>query len=348
MADHGLASNRTDQVVQVAQAGERNAQEGPVHLQMIYWGINALNHGSSLAVLHDDYLMSWTVEKNDQFSDAVIKQALCMGQPDEIFWYENPWLKKSRQLFAGQYAAALDRKVLPKHYLSSIGLRSTLTYTPHHASHAAAGYYTSPFYHAAIVVLDAIGEWDCASIWQAQGKQIRKIWSRRYPHSLGLFYSAFTKLVGLEPIRDEGIFQQLSRSGDSTRYQDDIREYMSGMIQAEKNLHRGVYDWPYPPVTDKDRRDIAAAVQAVFEQQVSTVMQLAKTLTNCDNLVYMGGCAMNSQANRAVVEPHWRQIWSLPQPGDPSSAIGAVLYHTQQRIRNYDWGPVKHIAINIG
>lgn len=347
MADHCLASDRIGQVVQVAQTGERDAQEGSVYLQMIYWGINALNHGSSLAVLHDDYLMSWTVDSNDQLPAAVITQALTMGQPDEIFWYENPWLKKSRQLFAGQYTTAFDLTVLPKRYLSSMGLNSTVTYTPHHASHAAAGYYTSPFYHAAIVVMDAIGEWDCASIWQAQGKQIRKIWSRRYPHSLGLFYSAFTKLVGLEPIRDEGVFQQLSRGGDPDRYVDTVREYMGGVLKAEKNLHRGVFDWPYPPVTDKDRRDIAAAVQTVFEQQVSTVMQLAKTLTRCDNLVYMGGCAMNSQANRTVVQPHWRQIWSLPQPGDPSSAIGSVLYHTRQRVRNYDWSSVKHIEIKI-
>lgn len=333
----------------MAQASKGDAQEGPVYLQMIYWGINALNHGSSLAVIHDDYLLSWDTSKDDQLHPDIIKKAAQYGTPDEIFWYENPWLKKSRQLYAGQYSEAFNRSVLPRTYLKTCGLDNTdLSYTPHHASHAAAGYYTSPFFHAAIVVLDAIGEWDCASIWQARGKQIKKVWSRRYPHSLGLFYSAFTKLVGLEPIKQEGVFQQMSSNGDPSRYLDTVREYMGGQIRAERNLHRGIADWPYPPITDRDRCDIAAAVQTVFEQQVSSIMHLARELTSCDNLVYMGGCAMNSRANRSIVQPMWKQIWSLPMPGDPSSAIGAVLYHTQQRIRNYDWGPVKHIEIKIG
>lgn len=316
---------------------------------MIYWGINALNHGSSLAVIHDDYLLSWNVDKDDKLNRETIQQALQTGKPDEIVWYENPWLKKTRQLYAGQYSTAFDCTVLPRHYLKSCGLEDIkLSYTPHHASHAAAGYYTSPFFHAAIVVLDAIGEWDCASIWQAQGKQIKKIWSKRYPHSLGLFYSAFTKLVGLEPIKQEGIFQQMSSNGDPSRYLTEVSGYMQGHIQSRKNLHRGVIDWPYPPpVTDQDRCDIAAAVQTIFEQQVCSIMHLAKNLTGCDNLVYMGGCAMNSRANRSIVQPMWKQIWSLPMPGDPSSAIGAVLYHTRQRIRGYKWDPVKHIDIKI-
>ena len=315
---------------------------------MIYWGINALNHGSSLAVIHDDYLLSWSVDKDDQLRSETIQQALQTGRPDEIVWYENPWLKKTRQLYAGQYDTVFDRSVLPRNYLKTCDLEDIkLSYTPHHASHAAAGYYTSPFFHSAIVVLDAIGEWDCASIWQGQGKSIKKIWSRKYPHSLGLFYSAFTKLIGLEPIKQEGVFQQMSSNGNPSRYLTPVSEYIERHIQVGKNLHRGVPDWPHPIATDQDRFDIAAAVQTVFEQQVCSVMRLAKELTGCDNLVYMGGCAMNSRANRSVVQPMWKQIWSLPMPGDPSSAIGAVLYRTQQRIRNYDWGPVKHIEIKI-
>jgi len=316
---------------------------------MIYWGINALNHGSSLAAIHDDYLLSWSVDKSDQLPPDTVTQALQHGSPDKIFWYENPWLKKTRQLYAGQYDLAFDTSVLPSNYLKTIGLgNSPLSYTPHHASHAAAGYYTSPFYHAAIVVLDAIGEWDCASIWQAQGKNIKKLWSRRYPHSLGLFYSAFTKLVGLEPIKQEGLFQQMGSSGDPSRYLSTVSQYVQNQVQVTKNMHRGIREWPHAISNDQDRHDIAAAVQAVFEQQVSAVMHLAKHLTGCDNLVYMGGCAMNSRANRTVVEPMWKQIWSLPMPGDPSSAIGSVLYHSKHRIRNYSWDPVKHIEIKIG
>jgi predicted NodU family carbamoyl transferase len=76
-------------------------------------------------------------------------------------------------------------------------------------------------------------------------------------------------------------------------------------------------------------------------------MKKAKELTNADCLVYMGGCAMNSKANKTVVEPMWKHIWSLPNPGDPSSSIGAVLYHTRQREWNYQWDPVKHIEIKV-
>ena len=61
----------------------------------------------------------------------------------------------------------------------------------------------------------------------------------------------------------------------------------------------------------------------------------------------MGGCAMNSAANKRAVEPRFEYIWSLPQPGDPSSALGAVLYHTKNRVWDYEWGTVKHIDIKI-
>ena len=76
-------------------------------------------------------------------------------------------------------------------------------------------------------------------------------------------------------------------------------------------------------------------------------MAEAKRLTNAECLVYMGGCAMNSRANQTQVEPVFKYRWSLADPGDPSSSLGAVLYHTKQRIRKLDWSPVKHLAINV-
>jgi predicted NodU family carbamoyl transferase len=83
----------------------------------------------------------------------------------------------------------------------------------------------------------------------------------------------------------------------------------------------------------------------MFELQVAMVMYEAKGLIKTNNLVYMGGCAMNSRANKQVVKS-FDHTWSLPNPGDPSSALGAVLYHTKQRIWR-DWGPVKHIEIKV-
>ena len=167
---------------------------------MIYWGINALNHGSSLAVFQDGKLYKWVNCKADLLDSSVITEVLHRGAPDRIFWYERPWLKKLRQLRAGQYRTALDMSVLPKHHLKQFKY-APITYTPHHASHAAGGYYTGPFDHCAVVVLDAIGEFECATIWEAKHGELKKVWSRSYPHSLGLFYSAFTQPVSYTHLR---------------------------------------------------------------------------------------------------------------------------------------------------
>jgi carbamoyltransferase len=197
-------------------------------------------------------------------------------------------------------------------------------------------------------VLDAIGEFECASIWQGHHGEMTKVWSRSYPHSLGLFYSAFTKLVGLTPIKDEYLLQQMAEQGDPRRFYDRVRKYFKdNPVELNYNFHRGVLDWDIDLVNLQDQCDLAAAVQWVFEEQVELVMTTAKLFTNADCLVYMGGCAMNSTANKKYVEPMFKHIWSLPNPGDPSSAMGAVLYHTKQKVWDYKWDPVKHIAINV-
>jgi len=316
---------------------------------MIQWGINALNHGSSLAVFKDGQFQSNTMSTEDEVPSEVIRKALDHGSPDRIFWYENPWLKKARQVYAKQYRTALDMSSLPSRYLKRARLNyAPITYTPHHASHAASGYYTSPFNHCAIVVLDAIGEFECATIWEAKHGEMKKVWNATYPHSLGLYYSAFTKMLGLTPIRDEYILQQMASHGDPTRFRRDVGNYFgAGDLQLDYNFHRGVQNWDVGGWTVQDQCNLAAAVQERFEIQIDKVMYRAKQLTNADCLVYMGGCAMNSAANKNKVEPKFKYIWSLPNPGDPSSSIGAVAYHTRQRIWRTDWAPVKHIAINV-
>ena len=315
---------------------------------MIQWGINALNHGSSLAVFNDSVLQSWATCKDDELDSSLITDALRRGAPDRIFWYERPWVKKARQVYAGQYQTALDMSVLPQKYLNKIRVHyAPITYTPHHASHAAAGYYTSPFNHCAIVVLDAIGEFECATIWEGLHGQMKKVWSRSYPHSLGLFYSAFAQFVGLTPIKDEHILQKMAEQGDPYQFRRTVGNYFgSGVVDLEYNFHRGVGHWSDNDLSTLQLQcDLAAAVQERFEIEVGKVMRLAKTLTNADSLVYMGGCAMNSRANQLEVEPVFKYRWSLPNPGDPSSSIGAVLYHTKQREWKYNWDPIKHIAI---
>jgi carbamoyltransferase len=104
-----------------------------------------------------------------------------------------------------------------------------------------------------------------------------------------------------------------------------------------------VLDWPHTIHNLQDQCDIAAAVQRVFEEQLQLVLDIAYNLTKSTNLVYMGGCAMNSVANKKSLH-NWERVWSLPSPGDPSSAVGAILWKTKQRIV---WGDnySKHIEI---
>jgi carbamoyltransferase len=318
---------------------------------MIAWGINALNHGSSLAVFKDGQLVSNESRKEDELDTSMITEALHRGAPDRIYWYERPWVKKARQLYAGQYRRAFDMSVLPRRYLNNIRLHyAPVTYTPHHASHAAAGYYTSPFNHAAVVVLDAIGEFECATIWNCVHGEMTKVWSRSYPNSLGLYYSAFTDFLGMTPIQDEYQLQKMAEQGDPSQFLTYVRSYFNSgeVLDLNTNFHRGVLHWDHNELTTlQEQCDLAAAVQQVFEEQVQSIMTTAKLFTNADCLVYMGGCAMNSQANKRVVEPMWKHIWSLPNPGDPSSSIGAVLYHTKQREWKYNFGVAKHIAIRV-
>jgi carbamoyltransferase len=314
---------------------------------MIAWGINALNHGSSLAVFKDGKLISNKSSLNDELDPSAIFKALYHGGPDRIFWYERPWLKKARQLRAGQYRRVFDLSVLPKQYLNKIKVHyAPITYTPHHGSHAAAGYYTSPFDHCAVVVLDAIGEFECATIWHCHHGEMTKVWSRSYPHSLGLFYSAFTHALGMTPIRDEYQLQQMSEKGNPKIFYYRVKKYFTGLLELNYNFHKGVTDQEFYIDSIEDECNLAAAVQLVFEEQIELIMNKAKELTGSDCLVYMGGCAMNSKANKIVVEPMFKYIWSLPNPGDPSSSIGAVLYHTKHRVRQ-DLGVVKHIEIRV-
>ena len=308
---------------------------------MITWGINALNHDASIAVIKDQSLAFWErssvhskIPQDQYLNEQLVEAAILAGgsTPDVIVWYEDPWAKKSRQLYAGQYRWAFDLNELPSRYLKKIGLEyRRMHYGSHHRSHAAAGFLTSPYNDATVVVIDAIGEWETATIWQGAGTQLKKLWSRKYPNSMGLFYSAFTKLIGYQPIKEEHLLQRDSELGDPNRYYAEVSRYFSGTAVLTENLHRGVTTWPHSIACDQDRYDIAAAVQKVFEMQVYAIMLTAKQLGSSKNLVYMGGCAMNSKFNK-LLPSLWDNVWIFPVPGDAGSSLGAALYHQQCRI----------------
>ena len=304
---------------------------------MITWGISANSHDAAIAVFCDEKLVfashseRFSGKKNDKnLSPKLVNYAINkFGSPDKVYWYENPYFKTARQLFAGQGWKWRDNDI--KAYLAKYKINCPITYVDHHKSHAAAGYYTSGFDNAAVVVLDAIGEFTTYSVWEGNGKVLRKLITLEFPNSLGLFYSAMTQRCHLKPNEDEYILMGMSAYGNPGRLTRDILDDFVSLpnddyqhaFRIKKNLHRGCQDWR-PDLIINDTFDIAAATQAVYEMAFERVLQQAASLTGSRQLVLMGGCALNCLANR-LTGKYFSKTWIMPNPGDAGSAIGAVL-----------------------
>jgi carbamoyltransferase len=297
---------------------------------MITWGISANSHDAALAVFVDERLVfashseRFSGVKNDRdLHGDLIHYAKKFGSPDHVYWYEQPFKKTVRQFFAGQGWKRRDNDI--EIYMARYGIDAPVTYVDHHLSHVAGGYFTSGFDEACVVVIDAIGEWDTATIWQAKGNKFKKKWSLRYPHSVGLFYSAMTQRVGLKPNEDEYILMGMAAYGNLSLENKIYHDFVKAedAVKFTKNLHRGCTDWA-PDLTVKDSFDIAAGTQAVYETLFMTILRKAKKLVDSDNLVLMGGCALNCSANR-LTGRYFNNTWIMPNPGDAGSAVGAVL-----------------------
>tara|TARA_Y100000361_G_scaffold44180_1_gene38187 strand:- start:2647 stop:4062 length:1416 start_codon:yes stop_codon:yes gene_type:complete len=293
---------------------------------MINWGIAAYNHDGAIAsVQHDKILFAGHAErysgvKNDKdLNEGIILDALSYGEPDVIHWYEQPILKNFRRLHAGQkWKKENFRKKLKK-----LGVDKPIKYHFHHETHAAAGFYTSGYESAAVLVIDAIGEFDTASIWHATPKGLKKVWSLKYPSSLGLFYSAITHRCGLKPNEEEYILMGMAAYGDPDRY------YKSMSLLLDENLHRGCRWWEYGK---EDYFDFAASAQKIYEEEFDLLVQKAKELLPEEyKLVLMGGCALNCVANNIAIK-HYDNIWIMPNPGDAGSSLGAILAGSKKHV----------------
>ena len=286
---------------------------------MIILGINETSHDASVSLIKDGEILfaghaeRYSKEKNDWYvNDSLIKDALQYGRPDHIAYYEKPLLKASRLALrggSGEWKPRFDIEGVPRKSFN------------HHYSHAAAGYYTSNFNDAVIVVLDAIGEYNTSTIWIGEGDKIKLKYKQNYPVSFGLFYSAFTQLIGLMPNQEEYIMMGMAAYGDWTKYYRKVDEYFPSYSKQKYNFHKGITDWGW--VSEEDKFDIAAAVQVVYEQRLNEFMHMAYSITGKKNLVFMGGCALNSSANTLL----WNifdMIWIMPNPGDAGSSLGAA------------------------
>jgi len=287
---------------------------------MLILGINETSHDASVSLIKDGEILfaghaeRYSKQKNDWYvNDSLIEDALQHGKPDAIAYYEKPLLKASRLFLKGglgDWKPRYEIYGIPRHNFS------------HHYSHAAAGYYTSKFDDAVIVVLDAIGEWNTSTVWVGEGSNITNCYKTNYSFSFGLFYSAFTKLIGLMPNQEEYIMMGMAGYGDYKKYYKKIEEYFPTIDQQKYNFHKGIFDWDIE-IIEQDRFDIAASVQAVYEARLKEFMYMAKNITGKNNLVFMGGCALNSSAN-TMLWSIFNNVWIMPNPGDAGSSLGAA------------------------
>ena len=317
-------------------------------------GINALNHDACVTLLHDNEVVfsahseRYSGIKNDPYlNQEIIDDVKQHGDWDKVVFFERPWVKKQRQLYAGQYKEVFSYKNLPSYHLKQFGIKID-EYVDHHLSHASAAYYTSPYDSAISVTIDAIGEWECASIYYIETKngktEFHKLWSESYPHSLGLWYSAMTQRLGLKPQEDEYILMGMAGWGKSWNTTSDeiydemdkhFFKYRSG-LQMNHNLHKGCMDWDCKRLpddgTDEWKFRIASVVQKICEDRIMDLFYKASTLVpHCNNFVYGGGVALNCVANSRIVNS-FPNLWILPNPGDGGSSLGCAAYSLGKHI----------------
>jgi len=308
-------------------------------------GISAGFHDAAAAVVnrHGDIVFAAHSErysgiKNDaNICDALLNDVMNHCVIDHVAYYETPWKKQLRRFYSGEgieWKRLQTKKILAEQLGSRISSTSYSTHC-HHLSHAAAGFQTSPYDRATVVVVDAIGEWDTITVWGAEydsrgHAQYQRLWSQRYPHSLGLFYSAMTKSVGLKPNEDEYITMGMAAYGKQY-YASSLQRLLIDSMENctfRENLHVGLSNWENISL---DRFDTAASAQTLLERLIAQIMKRAQSFDFSTNLVYMGGVALNCLANRNLGE-YFENIWIMPNPGDAGSSLGAAALQYGRRL----------------
>ncbi len=270
---------------------------------MVKWGTTFGSHDGALAVFQDDVLVfasdaeRWSRKKNDPvIPDNLIKYAEDnWGEPDEVYFYEDYTLKNERRKFAGQFPQTIQFKY-------------HIRYCDHHLSHARYGYWTSPFVDCTVLVVDAIGEWDTLTQWKVFDGEFIKQKSWTYPKSIGLFYSAMTQAAGWKPNEEEYILM-----GASAVKKHKIENYniVKEMWNNDVNFHTGIN-------INFDKFEIASIAQEIYEEEFKKIIDEIED----DNLVFVGGCALNVSANRFLT---MFNTFIPCNPGDGGSAIGCVI-----------------------
>ena len=336
-------------------------------------GISGLYHDSAAAIVKGGEIVAaaqeerFTRKKHDRRFPANAVN-YCLGEafiePGDlalVAYYDNPWLTLDRVLrnfaavaprgrapFKAAMRSVLGEKLKVGDLIeSALGTRRPIAYVDHHISHAASAFYPSPFASAALLTIDGVGEHATLTIGHGKDNTVELLREIRYPHSLGLLYSAITqycgfrvnsgeyKLMGLAPY-GEPRFAELIR-----KHLIDIKEdgsfaldldyfaFMDGAAMAGEKMHAL---FGAPPREAESRialvhMDIAASIQAVTEEIMLKLARTALTLTGERDLCMAGGVALNCVGNGKILRSGVTEgLWIQPAAGDAGGALGAALY----------------------
>jgi len=347
-------------------------------------GISAFYHDAAAALVVDGKIVAaaqeerFTRKKHDasfpvHAVEYCLREAgLTIDQIDYIGFYDKPLLKFERLLetylaYAPRglrsFMAAVPVWLKQKLYLPrelSKGLHGRydkpFVFTEHHEAHAASAFFPSPFEEAAILTLDGVGEWATASYGSGRGNRITLTHEQRFPHSLGLLYSAFTyftgfkvnsgeyKLMGLAPYGEpkyaDAIFEHLIDLKEDGSFRMDMRyfNYCEGLTMTSPRfdqLFGGPRRTPESKVTQREM-DIAASIQVVTEEIMLRAARHVHRVTGSKNLCLAGGVALNCVGNgRILREGPFERIWIQPAAGDAGGALGVALFVWHQLLDHH-------------
>ncbi|MBQ6669590.1 MAG: carbamoyltransferase [Deltaproteobacteria bacterium] len=346
-------------------------------------GISGLYHDSAAALLRDGRLVAaaqeerFTRKKHDAampvhaIASCLREAGIDASRLSYVVFYEKP-LQKFDRLIETELAFApwgfrqflmaapkwiRERLHIPRELDRALGTPFTGKYifTAHHESHAASAFFPSPFNEAAIVTLDGVGEWTTTSIGVGRGNTLKLLYELRFPHSLGLLYSAFTyftgfkvnsgeyKLMGLapygKPVYRDKILKHLIdiKKDGSFRLNMEYFAYCYSDVMVGRKFARlfdGPRRTPESPITQREM-DLAASIQSVTEEIMLRIARFTRETTGLANLVMAGGVALNCCGNgRILREGLFDKIWIQPAAGDAGGALGAALFVHHQLLGN--------------
>ncbi|OGX38753.1 MAG: hypothetical protein A3C36_00755 [Omnitrophica WOR_2 bacterium RIFCSPHIGHO2_02_FULL_52_10] len=344
-------------------------------------GISAFYHDSAACLLRDGKIIAaaqeerFTRKKHDfAFPNHAIRWCLNAAgitsrELNYVGYYEKPFIKFERLLFTYlNYAPAglfsflkamplwLKQKIFLKDLIrKELDYEGEIIFTDHHESHAASAFYPSPFNEAAIMTMDGVGEWTTASFGTGRGNTLSLHSEIKFPHSLGLLYSAFTYYVGFRVNSGEYKLMGLAPYGEP-KYADLIKkelidikpdgsfklnmkyfDYCAGLTMTNRRFHQlfgGPPRKPESKITQRDM-DLARSIQEVTEEVMLKMADHVHAVTKMDNLCLAGGVALNCVGNGKILRAgKFKNIWIQPAAGDAGGALGGAVFIWYRLLNN--------------